>query len=199
MKTLKVLRNHKGFSALEISVTTTILAGITAVGVGSFQNQISHTKRNEAKVNLSAIFAAEKNFFVEFKTYYTNLQVIGFSPTGRQSYNVGFTLASADHPGATDLATINGFGNSRALAGFAANSMITLADLCNPALNPTTSCSMSNFSQQPLSQASAAESFTADRDEFSVAAVSTHTRGNIDSLSINDSGVMRILRDGTMP
>ncbi len=86
----KGLLNSKGFTLIELMVVVAILGILASFGIPQVQKQMAKARQVEAKTNLSAIYTAEKAFFVEYTSYAVNLAPIGYAPEGELRYNTGF-------------------------------------------------------------------------------------------------------------
>ena len=62
-------RQQKGFTLLELMITTAIIGLLASVAIPSFINYQLQSKTVEAKSNLSAIAQAQKTYYSEFNTY----------------------------------------------------------------------------------------------------------------------------------
>lgn len=87
--------NNKGFSLIELMIVVAIIGILASVAVPNFQKFMAKSKQGEAKSNLSALYTAEKTFFGEWNSYFSDFRDIGFSPEGELRYNVGFNAAGA--------------------------------------------------------------------------------------------------------
>ena len=119
---MKFKRNN-GFSLIELMVVVAIMGILASIAVPQFQKFQSRTRQSEAKNSLSAIFTAEKSFFVEWTNYHHNLNLIGVdvdAAPGEMRYNAGFAAACTNFQGSVattagdmDLLTIKGAANFR--------------------------------------------------------------------------------------
>lgn len=99
------MKNARGFSLIELMIVVAIVAFLAAVAMPSFMRFLAKAKRAEAYVNLSAIYASEKAYWVEHGTYTTDLngpRSAGWQPEGYKSggahekfnYTYGFAQGS---------------------------------------------------------------------------------------------------------
>ena len=95
----------KGFTLIELMIVVAIIAFLAMVSVPSFARFLSKAKRAEAYMNLNAIYAAQKAYWIEHGTYSDTLSGqggIGWKPEGYQSggknerfyYTYGFASGS---------------------------------------------------------------------------------------------------------
>ena len=81
----------KGFNFIEM-MTALGIAGILGVtGLNSYRKQRHQARTVQAQYSLSNIYAAEKSFYTQWKTYHENLYIIGAVPEGELWYDAGFT------------------------------------------------------------------------------------------------------------
>ena len=80
----------KAFSLTELLTTVAIVGTLSVVGIKSYQKQSNEAKTAEAKKVLSYVYSAERNFYNNWGGYHENLAVVGASPTGLYSYDIGF-------------------------------------------------------------------------------------------------------------
>ena len=80
LKTLKNLSH--GFALFELMVVVAILSMAAAFFVPRFLKHRIQTKREECRLNLNSVLAAEKTFFAKTGTYTTDLQALNWQPQG---------------------------------------------------------------------------------------------------------------------
>ena len=93
--------NQSGFSLVELMVVVAIIGILATVAIPSVSKYMAKAKQAEAKTSLSAVYSANKAFFVEYGGYGTHFQIIGHAPEGVLKYSYGFNaaLAAADYVG----------------------------------------------------------------------------------------------------
>jgi type IV pilus assembly protein PilA len=77
--------NRQGFTLIELMIVVAIIAFLTTLALPSFNKFLAKSKRTEAYMNLSSLYAAQKAHWAEHGTYTTQLkgpQGIGWSPEG---------------------------------------------------------------------------------------------------------------------
>ena len=80
-----------GFSLTEMMVTVAILGILVALGVPAYQRQIYRARQNEAQVELSQVYTAERSYYTDIGTFTGCLGAIGVLATGGlQYYTYGF-------------------------------------------------------------------------------------------------------------
>lgn len=80
----------RGFSLIELMIVVVIIGILASIAMPQMNQWMAKAKRSEAKTNLSAIYSAEKTFFVEYGTYFADFNNIGYKPEGQLTYRVGF-------------------------------------------------------------------------------------------------------------
>jgi type IV pilus assembly protein PilA len=181
----KILRSQKGFTLIELMIVVGIIGILVAIAAPNFSRYQSKARQSEAKIALSAIYAAEKSFFSEYSAYHTNLAAVGYQPEGlKRYYWVGFgnmttTSVSGFTPaGIASQANYNRIGVPAAWSqcGGAAPTTITAAN------TPTTaSLSTRGYDATPA----------ADPQTFTAGADGQLRQGQTcDSWEINDNKVL---------
>ena len=89
----RFMKNTSGFSLVELMVVVAIIGILATVAIPSVNKYMAKARQTEAKTNLAAIYSANKAFSVEYNTYGSHFNVIGFAPEGQLRYNVGFATA----------------------------------------------------------------------------------------------------------
>jgi len=62
---------HTGFTLIEVMITLTILAIITAIAIPAYRGYISTARESEGHNNLAALQMAEEEFFLENHAYFS--------------------------------------------------------------------------------------------------------------------------------
>jgi type IV pilus assembly protein PilE len=89
---MKLNRNIKGMSLIELMIALAIVAIIAAVGIPAYQNQLISAKRDEAKMTLLQLKLQQENYRLE-NTSYASAAELG-SPTS-ENYTISVANVSA--------------------------------------------------------------------------------------------------------
>jgi type IV pilus assembly protein PilA len=97
MKNLKkFFFNRSGFTLVELMIVVAIIGILAAVAIPNYQRYQAKARQSEAKINLAALYTAEKSYSVESNTYTACVTDIGFATEGVQKfYAIGFESATA--------------------------------------------------------------------------------------------------------
>jgi type IV pilus assembly protein PilE len=98
-----------GFTLIELVVTMVVIAILAAIAIPSYQNQVRHSRRTDAKSALLDLAAREQNVYATTTAYGTTPASVGYSGSwpvtiGSGYYTVNLTLTAAVAP-ATSLVT----------------------------------------------------------------------------------------------
>jgi type IV pilus assembly protein PilA len=90
-------RSNQGFTLVELMIVVAIIGILAAVAIPNYQKYQSKARQTEAKINLSALYTAEKSYAVESNTYTSCLADIGYTAgSGSQRYYaVGFRTSAS--------------------------------------------------------------------------------------------------------
>ena len=109
---MRLSRNQKGFTLIELMIVVAIIGILAAIAIPNFLRYQAKSRQSEAKTNLAGIFVAETSYFGEMSKFGA-FSEIGFALAGasnRYSYrgpNVGGTAGSSGTP---NVDFINGTG-----------------------------------------------------------------------------------------
>ncbi|MGH1467698.1 MAG: type IV pilin protein [Bdellovibrionales bacterium] len=101
---LKLVRNQKGFSLIEIVIVMMIIGVLAGVGVPQYTKMKKKAQQSEVKALLSVMYSAQSTFYGEWTQYYGDFNAVGFQVNGDLSYHFGFqepgVAGPLAHPGA---------------------------------------------------------------------------------------------------
>lgn len=96
-----------GFTLVELMFAVAIVSILAAVSLPQFFNWRGRAYRSEAKMQLGALFKAQKTHFAEHRSFSDNLALVGYRPEGSPRYIVGFTSDGTPTPsGRNDTAEL---------------------------------------------------------------------------------------------
>ncbi len=93
---MKLFKNNGGFTLIELMVVVGIIAILLAIAIPNYQKYQAKARQTEAKLNLAAVYTAERAFSVENSSFTTCLREIGVAADGSNTfYVVGFMIGAA--------------------------------------------------------------------------------------------------------
>lgn len=107
---MKRLAKSFGFTMVELMIAVGIVAILAFLGITQYQKYVEKSIQGEAKANLAALYSGEKVFFTQYRAYASELDAIGFNPSGTINYAYGFSANSFPVPAASFPP--NAFGTS---------------------------------------------------------------------------------------
>src|SRR5277367_308258 len=95
--------SNSGFTLIELVVTMVVVAILAAIAIPSYQNQIRHSRRTDAKSALLDLAAREQNVYATTTAYGTTPASVGYSgawpvTVGSGYYTVNITIVAAVAP-----------------------------------------------------------------------------------------------------
>lgn len=88
-------RSYNGFTLIELMIAVAIVAILASIAYPSYVDYITRTARSEAQRELVDIANKMDQFFVDNRTYTTDLTALGYDASPFQGDNYRFTAEAA--------------------------------------------------------------------------------------------------------
>lgn len=199
----KFLKNEEGFTLVELMIVVAIIGVLAAVAIPNFKKYQARTRSSEAKIQLSAAYAAQEAFQGEYGQYHTCLDFMGYNPSNLAAmyYTVGFdgalneaiTGASGCESADTTAATgIEFFKGTKSVGGIDQGDETTyLGALSNVSTVPNATDGFQSF------QIGAVGGISSDAADGSGASASVFDDATeLSQMSIDNSKVINVEQNG---
>ena len=95
-----IITKAQGFTLIELMITVVVIAILAMVAIPAYNDSVTKGRRSDAKATLTDIAAKQEQFFMDNKTYTSDLSKIGYNASsGADSkddyYKITVTAASA--------------------------------------------------------------------------------------------------------
>lgn len=75
-------RNQAGFTLVELMITVVVIAILAMVAIPAYNDSVKKGRRSDAKSMLTTIAARQEQYFMDNKTYASNVEKLGYSMNG---------------------------------------------------------------------------------------------------------------------
>ena len=99
---MRILRNRKGFTLIELMIVVAIIGILAAIAIPNFLRFQAKSKQSEAKELLSTVYTAETAYFAEQNKYVT-LSNAGFTPSASPKYYTNIGDSNFTYTGGTSF------------------------------------------------------------------------------------------------
>lgn len=88
------LKDRRGFTLIELMIVVAIISVLASMAIPEYYNFMCKARQSEAKESLGMIAKCQEAYFLEYDTYSTNKNKIGFFMRGTPYYS--YEIISAD-------------------------------------------------------------------------------------------------------
>lgn len=88
MKMVRLVKNNRGFSLIELMVVVAIIAILASFAIPQYQSFQAKARQKEGLTLLGSYFTAAQATFAEIGIYPGNFVSTGFAPTGQVHYRI---------------------------------------------------------------------------------------------------------------
>jgi prepilin-type N-terminal cleavage/methylation domain-containing protein len=114
------LLDAQGVTLLELLVVAALVGILASIAIPNYLKHRQRTMHAQAKLALSSLYVLEKSFAIEYNSYTTRLNALGFSIEGATYFDVGFETdysppapAPQGTPGCTQICEHKAFCGSQ--------------------------------------------------------------------------------------
>jgi len=93
-KIMKMIRNSKGFTLIELMIVIAIVGILAAIAIPNFLTYQARSRTSEAQVNLGAIFTSQISSQTNTGFFLDNFTFNGWAPTGAANQRYTYFLAA---------------------------------------------------------------------------------------------------------
>jgi len=95
-----IITKAQGFTLIELMITVVVIAILAMVAIPAYNDSVTKGRRTDAKSTLTDIAAKQEQFFMDNKSYTTDLSKLGYGASSNADskdgyYQVTVTAASA--------------------------------------------------------------------------------------------------------
>jgi type IV pilus assembly protein PilE len=95
MRQLKMRRAEQGFTLVELMITVVVISLLAMVAVPAYNDSIRKARRSDAKSTLTEAASRMEQYFLDNKTYTTDMKALGYASSPAQSTDSFYLISSA--------------------------------------------------------------------------------------------------------
>ena len=107
----KLISNYKGFTLVELMVVVGIIGILATIAIPNFRKYQAKSKTTESKIQLSSLYTAMESALLEYDTYTSCLNLMGFDPSpdrASRHYMIGVAASGTTATDPNPTAVTNG-------------------------------------------------------------------------------------------
>ncbi|WP_455207916.1 type IV pilin protein [Kaarinaea lacus] len=86
-------KSNKGFTLIELMIAVVVVAILAMVAIPAYNDSVQKARRSDAKSTLTSAASRMEQFFLDNKTYTTDMTALGYTESPAQSIDGHYTVS----------------------------------------------------------------------------------------------------------
>ena len=86
-------KNNTGFTLIELMIAVVVLAILAMVAIPAYNDSVQKARRSDAKSTLTQVASRMEQFFLDNKTYTTDMTALGYTASPAASIDGHYTVS----------------------------------------------------------------------------------------------------------